>query len=57
MTFILDGLYLLPNFFIFGHTPQHVGSSLTRDQTHALCSGSTVSLTTGPPGKSPACIS
>ena len=40
-------------FIFFGRTARHAGSSLTRDRTHATCSGSGV-LTTGPPGKSPA---
>ena len=37
-------------YLLFGHTMTYVGSSLTRDRTHAPCIGS-VESTAGPPGK------
>ena len=67
-TFFLPSSCLIPSFFFFLFIYlavlglscdtwtlqlQHMGSSsLTRDQTHAPCTGSTV-LAAGPPGKSP----
>lgn len=47
---IIKHLFL---FIIFVHASWHVGSdSLTRDQTGALCFGSTGAQTTESPGKS-----